>query len=273
MELRKETFINAYRNISFSPEKRGESDYKEFSAMLSDDLSKLGDNQGNYARKYQQRLSLYLARKSRTASAMICGPAKFPFRQNAKKIDAEMRAWSDFMKWREKYIKASTRERTKSPEEEIDSALADIDRMNTGHALLKELNKLKTIEERKAFLVEHQNHLKGIIRIQIDLKDDLKCEHWTLTYLKRKIKAREDKLAINKNRIEVKENFETLEYPNGKILIENDRVIISHDVKPSREVIEKIKARGFRWSPSYSSWSRKHTANALYDAKEIMKGE
>ena len=74
-----------------------------------------------------------------------------------------------------------------------------------------------------------------------------------------------------KNRIETKETFEKIEFDGGYIDIENDRVIIKHEEKPDRAVIEKIKARGFRWSRNYSCWCRKHTAMALRDAKEVTE--
>ena len=73
-----------------------------------------------------------------------------------------------------------------------------------------------------------------------------------------------------KNRIARKESFEPIEFPGGIINIENDRVIIRHDEKPDADVRAKMKARGFRWSGQYSCWCRKHTAQALYDAREIV---
>jgi hypothetical protein len=271
MKLEKDLFIRAHQWTSFSPEKRGERLYSDMSQMLASDLAELGEKSGNYAAKFEARLALYLHRKSRTASAMITGPAKFPFASNAKKMDSEMRAWDDLMKWRERYIKAVNRERTKSPEEEIDSTLAEIDRMTTAHALLKQCNKLKTIEERRDFLVEHYQSFKGVVRVRVDLTDELKLEHWTLTYLNRRIKERQSKLETMRARIERKATFEPIQFEGGSITIEEDRVMIKHDAKPSREVIDAIKARGFRWSPNFTAWVRKHTAQAIYDAQNIIK--
>ena len=270
MRLSKDLFIRAHQWTSFSPEKRGERLHADMSQMLAEDLEQLGEKSGNYQAKFEARLALYLHRKSRTASAMIAGPAKFPFASNSKKIDSEMRAWNDLMKWREKYIKAVNRERTKSPEEEIDCTLADIDRMTTAQALLKQLNKIKTIEERKAFIKEHATAFNGILG-RVDITEELKTQHWTLTYLNRKIKDRQQKLTIMRNRIERKATFEPIQFDGGSITIEEDRVMIKHDQKPSREVIDAIKARGFRWSPHFTAWVRKHTLQALYDAQNIIK--
>ena len=85
--------------------------------------------------------------------------AKFPTAANAKKIDSEMRAWNDFTHWRAKYMQAAFRKPTKTPEEEIDDALEKIDRLTTVRDLLKDCNKLKTREERAAFIKEHKERL------------------------------------------------------------------------------------------------------------------
>ena len=135
LTVSKQIMIDAYNNISFSPEKRGEQDYNYYSELLKSDLEALGENKGNYAKKFNQYLSIYYARKGRTASAMICGPARFPFSKNLKAIDLENRAWEDFSKWREKYFRLVNRVRTKSPEQEIDDTLIEIEKLEARKAL------------------------------------------------------------------------------------------------------------------------------------------
>ena len=181
MKLSKELFIRAHQWTSFSPEKRGERLHAEMSELLANDLAELGDKAGNYAEKFEARLALYLHRKSRTASAMITGPAKFPTAANAKKIDSEMRAWNDFTHWRSKYFKAVYRVATKSPEEEIDGALEKIDLLTTIRDLLKENNKLKTREEREAFIKEHKERLTEYKGLHLRLDEvTLKTNSFTL---------------------------------------------------------------------------------------------
>ena len=65
-------------------------------------------------------------------------------------------------------------------------------------------------------------------------------------------------------------NFMIQAYSNISIYIENDRVVISHDEKPSRDIIDAIKKNGFRWSPKFGNWCRKHTGNARRDAKYLL---
>ena len=92
-----------------------------------------------------------------------------------------------------------------------------------------------------------------------------------LTSISTKIRARKKKIEVMKNRIKAKKEQKDVFFNGGKIFIENDRVIISHDEKPDREIITAIKEHGFRWSPKMGNWCRKHTANARYSAGLLLK--
>lgn len=272
MKLEKELFRKAFYWTSFSPEKRGDSLHAEMSAMLESDLANLGDKAGNYAEKFEQRLAIYLHRKSRVASSMIAGPANFPVAANAKKMDAEMKAWKNLMTLRSKWLNAAYRVPVKTPEEEVDEALARLDKLTTIRELLKACNKLKTKEARAEFIKENTSGLEGYKGFHLLFDDDtLKTNHYTLPYLTRAVKECETKLTVMRARIERKANFEPIKFPGGLITIEEDRVMIKHDDKPAPAVIDACKARGFRWSPNWKAWVRKHTARALYDAQNLVK--
>ena len=49
-----------------------------------------------------------------------------------------------------------------------------------------------------------------------------------------------------------------------------DRVQILFDEKPSREMIMKLKARGWRWSPTNSAWQRFRNSDSVRIAKDIF---
>ena len=44
----------------------------------------------------------------------------------------------------------------------------------------------------------------------------------------------------------------------------------NNDEKPDDETRQKLKERGFRWSPRYNAWQRKLTDNAMYDARRAL---
>lgn len=66
-----------------------------------------------------------------------------------------------------------------------------------------------------------------------------------------------------KSRIETKLDFEDFKFEGGYYTVKDDRVKIFHEEKPSKEVIQELKSNGFRWSPNWKCWCRKHTQNAL----------
>jgi len=268
MPLCKETMIRSYSNISFSPERRGESDFNYYTEMLATDLATLGENQGNYERKFVERVMLIYHRQARCASAMITGPANFPFRKNQKNNEAQRRAEDDFTHWRNKYFKAVNRVRTLSPEAEIDKTLNEIDDLTARKETYKAANKLKTREEREAYLIEHYKLGERETRYLDNAGQFLPFPIDSITL---KIRERKKKLEIMKVRSARKATFEPIAFDGGCITIEEDRVMIKHDDKPERAVIDAIKARGFRWSPNFKAWVRKHTGNALYDAQQVIK--
>lgn len=266
MKLDKERMIASYNWTSFSPERRGEADFNYYSQLLASDLETLGENPGNYERKFIDRVMLIFARQSRCASPMITGPANFNNRRNGKAWDSRDRALSDFTHWRNKYLKSVTRERTLSPEEEIDKTLEELEKMEAKHEFYKALNKIKDPAEKLKFA--QANGYMDVLNYWRDQGGVIPSFH--LTNHKARINDRMKKLEIMRVRIERKETFEKLEFPGGYIDIENDRVVIKHHEKPSREVIDVIKGAGFRYSPKTVSWVRKHTGNAIHDAKRIL---
>ena len=92
---------------------------------------------------------------------------------------------------------------------------------------------------------------------------------FSLTNSNARIKNLEQKLLIMKARIERRDTFEPIKFDGGSIDIENDRVVIKHEMKPSQDVIQSLKSIVFRLSPNWKCWCRKHTAQAVHDAKTI----
>lgn len=266
MGLCKQTMINSYNWTSFSPEKRGESDFNYYTQLLAEDLAALGENPGNYREKFIDKVMTIYSRQARCASPMITGPANFNNRRNGKAWASRDNAANDFTQWRDKYFKAVNRVRTLSPEEEIDKTLEELERMEVKFELYKAMNKIKDIDGKRAFAIE--NEFTAVFDYWSDYGHTVPSFHITNT--RNKINERRKKLEVMRVRIERKESFEPITFPGGTITIENDRVVIRHDQKPGREVIDLIKANGFRYSPSTTSWVRKHTGNAIASVKAIL---
>lgn len=73
------------------------------------------------------------------------------------------------------------------------------------------------------------------------------------------------------SRKDLAESFEPMSIPGGRIYYENERLIVKHEDKPSVEVIQLIKKRGFKYSPKTKSWVRQFTANAVMSAKILAE--
>jgi frataxin-like iron-binding protein CyaY/cytochrome c556 len=273
----KEIAYRAYSNTSFYPEKRRDRILKELEEELEEDLKQLGDNPGNYEQKYINHAQNWLEKKSRCISVMITGPANFPTARNQKANNAEDKAWQEFRNWRNKYFKAVNRVSNLSPEDEMDVAIKKVDRlillqesMKTANRIIRQKN--KTVEEKISEMIKAGLPKNFAVNsMKPDSFGGIGYPSYALTNNNAKIKAAKNKILIMKNRISVKDSFQPILFDGGKITIENDRVCIIHDQKPDREIINKIKSKGFHWSRNYGTWSRKHTAQALYDAKEIIQ--
>lgn len=231
MQLDKQVMIDSFRNISFYGERRGKEDFEYYSNLLKEDLEALGENQGNYEKKFIDKVMTIYHRQSNCASAFIVGPARFNNRRAEKRWDSRDKAIEDFNHWRNKYFKAVNRKRTLSPEAEIDVAIARLELLETA----------KETGEPKVYNVTT------------------------------KIRETKKKIEVMKNRIEAKQNFGVKKFDGGSIFIENDRVVIAHDEKPEREIIDQIKKRGFRYSPKFKNWCRKHTRAARLDAQYLLE--
>lgn len=276
IEALQENFRRAYYGISFTPEIRADQCVKDFSEELTADLSELGDRAGDYAEKYVNHLRTWAGRKSRCMSTMITGPANFPTERNRRAFNSEQSAWEDFRTWRERYIKRAFREPTKSPEEEIDDALILIEKAEANHARMVGINRIirkkNMSDDEKLKMISAEYEMDEKIAAKFLIPDWGGCigiPAFTLTNSNARIKSLKEKLVIMRNRIIKRDAFETITFPGGSIAIEDDRVIIRHDTKPGKEIIEELKGHGFHWSPKGGFWCRKHTANAISAAKGI----
>ena len=99
--------------------------------------------------------------------------------------------------------------------------------------------------------------------------DSKPFESWALSNnsaVIRTAKERLEKLAIASEMPD-----EVIPFDGGEIESdsETNRIIVRHDEKPDRTVIDKLKSRGFKWSPQAKAWQRLRSKSALYTAKEI----
>lgn len=273
LERHYQKIVDAYSTQSFYPEKRAEQIIAEYSSELEEDLRNL-ENPGNYQEKYESKFLAWIAARARCMSPMITGPANFPVARNNKHLATEDKRYKEFREWRERYFKAVNREKTLSPEEEIDKTLSELDKQVIAHETMKGINKIIQSKcnddgQKKSQIIEKyglsEENAEKIL--EPDYMGCIGFASYALVNSNARIKRLREKLDVMRARVERKETWEPITFDGGVIDIEADRVIIQHNEKPARDVIEALKSKGFRWSRNYGNWSRKHTARAVYDAK------
>lgn len=265
----------AHVNVSFSPERRADMYVKDYSEQLEEDLKTLGDNQGNYKEKYIRHFTDWMSAKTRCLSSMITGPANFPTRRAEKANNSEHNHFVKFETWRAKYFKAVNRERTLSPEEDLEKMYKKLDDTIILNEKVKDWN--KSIRSFKAGKIDEKQLSgelagKGMVeRSYVSMfKHSFKYSYWNgFGTLAADIKRQKERIEALKSRIETKSSWEDITFEGGYITVDDDRVKVFHDEKPEQQIINDLKRHGFKWSRFWGCWCRKHTAQAIYDAKRI----
>jgi hypothetical protein len=131
VSLDRDRGVRAYSGMSFSPEKRADSDIasaaeavKQFRAALAP-LAKteaqraaVEEQVAEYKRRYAQHQNAMWDAKGRTLSPMITGPARFPVAKNNKALETERRRVDEFLAWSKNAVPAAKKavERAGDPE-------------------------------------------------------------------------------------------------------------------------------------------------------------
>jgi hypothetical protein len=137
--------LDSARFNSMNPERFAESVAREFDAHLdavrseflaaSPDAEKAGAEFEAYRAGYEQRFRAWLAARSRTASAMVTGPSKFPSRRNAKRLDTERRRSEELTEWSARARKVAVKHLT--PPRDL---VADTEKLERQLELMKAAN-------------------------------------------------------------------------------------------------------------------------------------
>jgi len=251
----------AYNATSFGPERRAE--------MIIDDYSPEYDSIEDPGKKekYEQLFLKWMSAESRCMSSMITGPANFPVRRNQKYQGYAQFAYEKFRDFVKKINKVVVH--TLPPEEDLEAMIRKYDNLVANHEKMKEINKIQ--RSKAADKIEKIMEVLGIPKEAVEKVT--RFADFSLRNNLAKIKSTKQRIIDLKNRIKTKETFSAIEFEGGQIDIIDDRVCIIHDERPAREVIDKLKRSGFRWSPRNKYWCRKHTEAALKAAKEITEKE
>lgn len=273
----------AYRNVSFSPEKRAQSIVNDYSEELTADMAELkeggasDESISDYKARYERFFSSYLHAKSNTFSVMITGAGNFPVRRHEKANRSEQRHYEIFREWRHRAKKAIVRKAkpTATYSSELERYRAELAAMQRNHELMKEGNKRiakakKTGEDLTQYLTETFGIAPHMIEWTMKFGFGLQNNNANIKRVEGMIKTIEQKEAMKQENPITKYTFD-----GGYLLVnyEADRLQVFFDGRPNSEELAAWKAKGlnsYNWSPSAKAWQRKITANALWHVKRML---
>lgn len=275
--------IRAHYWTSFDPEKRGQQLIKDYNEQLIEDIKELEaagidpETIDSYKKRYEGLFTSWLGAKSRTFSAMITGPAKFPTRRHEKANRSEENHYTVFQEWRKRAKKAIIRKA--QPEKtyisELERYRAELAGMQRNHDLMKQGNKMiaaakKQGKDISGELMTLLNISKFNAEWAMKWGFGLQNNNANMKRVEGMIKTLEQKESMKEENPVTNYTFE-----GGRMVIDYniDRIQIMFDTRPTSEELTAWKAKGlnsFNWSPSAVAWQRKITANALHAVKRML---
>jgi hypothetical protein len=310
--MNKETFLHdisrelanrAHAGTSFSPEKRGEAEINDYATTLAADyenLSRSADTPEKrllletefvrYHEGYRLRYLAYLRSRSRCLSTMITGASNFPIRRNHKHNTVADGRRKDLNEYRSRAYAAM--EKALHPERRpIMAGDADaISRLTAkvieAEALQKAMRAVnaairrnaKAGKEAQIEAILEATPTLGAAQAALLLQPDYlgrvgyaDFEFSNNSATIRRMKGRIELLSRDKTSPPLTERGE-----NG-VLCEDcpadDRVRLFFPGKPDSVVRDRLKSKGFRWTPSLRCWQAYRNARSLEVSKQFVTVE
>jgi hypothetical protein len=281
MEFNRELAIRAYSGTSFSPEKRAESEEREFHAAMTavrEELEKIGGDSATletmlaeFREKYLHKTHRILAHRTGIMSTMITGPANFPVARMNKRNDAHHRITSEFIEWKKRAVEAMRKKlQATIPQEEQDAAELDWQKKRLDRYAAPPQHSYTSayicgfIERApRKFQAALLDHLEELNKKQARPIVTTRNKIWKL---REKLAEPEpekmtgEKILFNRDGVTVVQNFDAA------------RIQIFFPGKPDREMITRLKKSGWRWSPSAAAWQRYNNINSISNALHILEG-
>jgi len=272
-QFEKAAYTAHYWN-SFNPDRAANYTLKEFSADLENDLEEIrqgGADQetaDSYQKKYESLFGQWLAKKSRTASAAVTGPARFPTQRNQKALRSEHSHYEVFQEWRTRAKKAILRKakEPKTYESELVRYRAELEGMKANHEKMKLAN--AAMKKKGADKVQI---LVSMFPFMSDFDVEWACKWgFGLQNNLANIKRVEERIQVLESK-QGKEDSEKV-YSWGKIELSytDDRMRIRHNERPDSDTTTLLKKNGFKWSPSNGAWQRQITGNAFWSLNHYI---
>ena len=292
----------AHSGTSFVPDKRAsqrqadyvnqmQADWEHLSqfAKTPEQKEVLKSEFARYKAGYLTKYKAALQADSRTLSAMVTGPARFPTRRNNKANDVADKRRQETDEFRKKALFAAAKAinpvTSGAPvlsrdADAVQTLQTQLDQLTQSQELMKKMNAAY-----KKFLKKPDSlAASGLTEKQQALIKDFQANPperaWSkLPFPPYKLQNQGANIRRIQDRIETLSKLKAMpekeEKYTGGVSISHDpddaRIRVRFPGKPSPEVIKQIKSRGFIWSPTNGAWQRQLNGNGTYAADELMK--
>jgi hypothetical protein len=297
-DVPRQTAERAYAGISFSPDKRADqlqAGYVEHMQNVHDSfINKIKPEQKElliselekYKQGYLRKYIAWMDALGRTISPMITGPSNFPVSSNKKKQNTERRRSDELSIFDKKAQKAinkklglSTSAISSDDPQAIQRLKEKLETLEANHQKMKDANQI--IRNKKTSDDDKIKSLTEIGFSQEESKELLSPDFtgrkgfasFSLTNNNANIKRTKGRIKELEKR--AGDITESIQVGDIEIIdnVEDNRVQIVFDGKPSEEIRKKLKANGFRWSPKKQVWQRQRNTNVVALAKRLVADE
>ena len=284
--------VAAHGGTSWTPEKRGEQIQEEYlqtmtafythvmaHAKTDAEREYMEAAAERYRQGYIQHYTAYLHSKSRVVSSAIAGPSNFPARMMQKRNGWADAKYSEFQEW-DSRAKAAILKGLKEMRVAAAGGPAVIMRQEIEAAeklagqyveirkrFRKEPDPAKRVEILKAITGLEGKDLAAFVAHNYIDADGLPA--FRMTNNNARIKAMRLRLEEMEKRGATPTSEKTFD---GGRVVDNqdaDRIQIFFNERPGPELYGKLKARGFRWSPTAGAWQRYRTQDTRYAVEAI----
>jgi hypothetical protein len=270
-EICKELAASAFRGTSFSSDQRGAQAIKDFNVMMENDRLKImgffTDSNLGYETvldHYNFCIGKYIAwlnARGKCMSSMITGPSNFPVRRAEKANKSSDNLMQAFYTGRDKSLKRARKIAFPLGDGPIilarDPEILEKLKVKLNNLLIER----KNLKKLKVFLNSPDRYKQEILQMGIEKELLIRLisngtSSINLANVNQKIKYYKTRLAD----VESQKRLSLQEYTfqNGVVVVNPEimRVQVFYKEKPSNEIRENLKSKGFKYSKAYNSWQR-----------------
>lgn len=291
---------NAFLNISFSPDKRGEAYRQDYAQTLQADLEhfkaqalkggtleKLDEQFERYRNGYKRAFMAWLSAKSRCISSMISGPSNFPVRRAQKANQLEYGRLHALIEFRQKAknavirnLRPDLRAIMSGDADALDRLSVDLAKREAQQERMKRINEI--IRKNKAKSEADQIHALVELGVSEEqaaalIKPGHCCSYGFAGYELSNNNARIREIKKRMAHIEKMQSTPIFEKEVQGVIIQDDppanRVRLIFSGKPEEAVRAELKKSGFRWSPSIGAWQAYRNHGAMLIAKRYLNAK